>query len=74
MKAGPRSWAPGFYSFAEQMDRVLVLVSQKAQDSWAVTVLGSCYGLHRVPPDSYVEVPVPQNMIICGDRVFIEVI
>lgn len=50
MKVGPHSSPPRFYSFAEQTDKVSVLVSQKAEDSRAVTVLGSYNGRNRVPP------------------------
>lgn len=73
MKAGPHSWAPWFHSFPEQTDKVFSLSVPESRGLTAVTVLGSCYGLNSVPPDLYVKVPVPPNMTLCGDRVFIEV-
>lgn len=40
-----------------------------------VVMVTFCYGLNVVsPPNSYVEKPTPNSMIILGDRAFMEVI
>ena len=65
-ETGPDSCGSTSFSFAEQINKVLV--SQKAEDLRAIIMLENCYGLNCVPPISCVEVLVPQNIIVFGDE------
>ena len=63
---GPDSCGSVFFSFAEQISKVLLF--QKAEDLRAIIVLENCYGLNCGPPNSFVEVLVPQNILVFGDE------